>query len=314
MHPIGSNILLTDSNPLLAIPLKLFSFGLSSDFQYIGIWLFACYCLQTLFGYLLMATVSDDPIIRVLGAIFFVLSPPLLWRTCHDTLCSQWFILASFFIYFRDNSKTSDLRLIVFWSILLVLSAMVHPYMNFMVLVLAIAFSFGYFGVDLRNKFASLLVSLILYPLGLLLIFVVIGPMGATSLCYGENGFGDYSMNLNSFWNPMGFSAFLSDLPVGPKQYEGFNYLGLGAIILIAITIIWLIISRPKIRLESKRIYFIIPLVVALTGFFSLAVSNKISYGSSSIILFSIPQFLEMPFGVFRASGRFGWPIYYGHL
>ncbi len=109
----------------------------------------------------------------------------------------------------------------------------------------------------------------------------------------------------------MGFSAFLKALPVGPKQYEGFNYLGLGAILLLSIAAIRFIITCRKVKFDREKIYFFMPLIVVLTGFLLLAVSNKISYGSSSITLFSIPQFLEMPFGVFRASGRFGWPIYY---
>ncbi|MGO8820491.1 MAG: DUF6311 domain-containing protein [Desulfomonilaceae bacterium] len=314
MHPVGTSLVLTDSNPLLAIPLKLLSCLLPTDFQFIGPWLLACYCLQALFGYLLMTTITGDHLVRIFGSIFFVLSPPLLLRTAHDTLCSHWIILASFFQYFRDKSKTSDLRLIAGWSILLVLSAMIHPYMSFMVFILAIAFSVSYFGIDLKEKLAPLIGSTILYLLELLLVFLVIGPLGATGLCYGENGFGEYSMNLNSFWNPMGFSTFLKGLPLGPKQWEGFNYLGLGSILLMATATISLIILPRSRRIDRKKIYFIIPFVFALIGFLLLAVSNKVSYGNSSIILFSIPQFLDMPFGVFRASGRFGWPIYYAIL
>ena len=228
-----------------------------------------------------------------------------------DSISCHWFVLASLYIYFSDNSETSDVKIITGWSILLILSAMVHPYMNFMVLVLAIAFSFSHFGTDMRTKLRPFLLSIIIYPLELLLIFLIIGPLGASGLSYGENGFGDYSMNLNSFWNPMGFSAFLKDLPVGPKQYEGFNYLGLGAILLLSIATIRFIITCREVKFNREQIYFFMPLVVALTGFLMLAVSNKISYGGSSITLFSIPQFLDMPFGVFRASGRFGWPIYY---
>lgn len=317
MYPIGTNIVLTDSNPLVAIPLKLVSFLIPMDFQFIGIWLLVCSCLQGYWGYRLMTTMTRDPLFTVFGSIFFVISPPILYRmmTGHDTLCAHWIILAALFFYFRINEQTSTGKLIAKWAILVAVGALVHLYMNFMVLVLAMAFSVSYFGVDLKNKVAPFLFSLLLYPLELLLIFWVVGPLGVTGLCYGENGYGEYSMNLNSFWNSMGFSAFLNGLPLGPKQYEGFNYIGLGTMILIVSAIGTLIIvDHPKISFHRKRICFFIPLLLALSGFLLLAVSNKISYGSSSITLFSIPQFLEMPFGVFRASGRFSWPIYYAIL
>ena len=79
MYPIGTNIVLTDSNALLSIPLKFFSFLLPSEFQFIGIWFLLCYCLQGLLGYLLMTTITRNPSLKVLGSVFFFLSPALLF-------------------------------------------------------------------------------------------------------------------------------------------------------------------------------------------------------------------------------------------
>jgi hypothetical protein len=106
----------------------------------------------------------------------------------------------------------------------------------------------------------------------------------------------------------------LGALPLGPKQYEGFNYLGLGAILLIVTAALVLLTAQRKIKLDKKQVYFYAPLLVALTFLFLLAISHKVSYGNNVVTLFSIPHFLDMPFGVFRASGRFGWPLYYAIL
>ena len=105
--PIGSYSTIVGANPLLAIPLKLVSPWLPSDFQFVGWLLLAHYCLQAYFGYRLMRLITPNIIQQVLGVGFFLLSPPFLWRITqgHVDPCAQWMILAAFTIYFANYSS-----------------------------------------------------------------------------------------------------------------------------------------------------------------------------------------------------------------
>ena len=66
MAPLGTSIGSADALPLLAFPLKLFAPLLPPNFQYLGPWLFLCYVLQGVFGYLLARTFC--PIVRTAGS------------------------------------------------------------------------------------------------------------------------------------------------------------------------------------------------------------------------------------------------------
>ncbi|VEP15128.1 hypothetical protein H1P_310029 [Hyella patelloides LEGE 07179] len=48
----------------------------------------------------------------------------------------------------------------------------------------------------------------------------------------GNQGFGEYSLNLNSLINPMSASLFIKSLPYPIEQSEGYNYLGIGILLL----------------------------------------------------------------------------------
>ncbi len=94
--PAGSSVAMTDAIPLLAIPFKLLSPLLPEHFQYFGLWMLACFMLNGYFGLRLMARLSEHASLRFLGALFFVLSPVLLFRAHgHEALMAQWMILAA---------------------------------------------------------------------------------------------------------------------------------------------------------------------------------------------------------------------------
>jgi len=71
-------------------------------------------------------------------------------------------------------------------------------------------------------------IMLILFTLWFIGYFYI-GSSGSTG------DFGYYSMNINSIFNPLGWSEyFLKDQPLTSHgQGEGFNYLGLGVILLL---------------------------------------------------------------------------------
>src|SRR5512138_2231278 len=138
--PLGTTIGFTDANPLLALPFKLVSGLLPQDFQYIGLWLAACFALQGWFGARLAAIGSDAPRWRVLGGSFFALSPALLARIGHDTLCAHWAVLALIVLYLQPHAtREQDRRAVHAGMAVALIVALVHPYLAVMILGLALA-------------------------------------------------------------------------------------------------------------------------------------------------------------------------------
>jgi len=122
-------------------------------------------------------------------------------------------------------------------------------------------------------------------------------------------------MNLNALINPMGWSKyFLKDLALATNgQYEGFNYLGLGMIILLIGT---LFIHIKKIIINTNRInkqillkWIGIIFIIIFLLFFSL--SNQITLFSRTLINLPLSDSILKIWSIFRATGRMFWPIYY---
>ena len=88
-------------------------------------------------------------------------------------------------------------------------------------------------------------------------------------------------------------------------QYEGFNYLGIGVLMLCAIH---LVSSRRNIARAIKRNIF---LFIALIGFTLFALSNKIYFGDHLIFSFPLPYSIDRIVSPIRSSGRFFWPVTY---
>lgn len=110
MAPLGTSIGSADALPLLAFPLKLFSDALPPDFQYLGPWLFICYVLQGIFGYLLARTCCRNHGLALLIGLFFLFSPIMIFRAGHIALSSHWILLFALWHYFA-SAKRPDLEL-----------------------------------------------------------------------------------------------------------------------------------------------------------------------------------------------------------
>ena len=75
---------------------------LPAEFQFIGLWLAACFALQGYMGAALTSTVTKDPRQQLLGGYLFVLSPVLVARIAHDTLCAHWLLLGLLYVGLRE--------------------------------------------------------------------------------------------------------------------------------------------------------------------------------------------------------------------
>jgi hypothetical protein len=310
--PIGTYAAYTVPNPLVWMPFKLLSPILPVDFQYFGWWLLACNCLQAYFGYRLMRLITSNIFEQLLGVGFFLLSPPLLVSILSgsDCLYVHWLILAGLVIYFENYSEIHNNKLILYWSILIFCALTIMPYFGPMVIGLALAFYIRLFiwSPAYRSKAA---LSISVFPLILFACYIIFGYYKVGIYYNNLPDYGVSSLNLNAFINPLEWASFLPALPYRLGQGPaGFNYLGLGIMMLLCYGTIHSIIRPPKI----DHIKYLLPLAFVLFLFFIFAISNKVIWCNTVVFKYYLPEALLKLANMFRTSGRFGWPLFYAIL
>jgi hypothetical protein len=88
-------------------------------------------------------------------------------------------------------------------------------------------------------------------------------------------------------------------------QYEGFNYFGAGALLLIAIAI-WH--GRNYLRAAISHHIWLLALFV---GFFLFSLSDRVFAWDHQLVDYRFSDEVDWLVGLFRSSGRFFWPIFY---
>lgn len=299
---ISNAVLFSDSNPLLAFIFKPLAKALSQPFQYFGIWLLLCFLLQAWFGWKLIGLVSNSISTRILATGLFVFAPPMLYRVQgHLSLAGHFLILAA--LYFSFHPKLERRRLA--WGTLLVVSALVHAYLLAMVALLWLA--------DLVGKAFKTEVSVRAALTELAVMGSIIGlacwQAGYFSVGPGTSseGFGFFRMNLLSIFDASGWSHVMPDLPESGGDHEGFNFLGLGIILLGMCALPSVIAGTSGLGGAVRRFPC---LCLALAGLAIFAASNKVGLG---LFMHEYPlpsQIVEFA-NIFRASGRMFWPVFY---
>lgn len=344
-YPTVTGVGLTGAIPLLAIPMKFFTHGQTTDFQYFGWWFLACYTLQGYFSVRLVKAfaafknVEIPPIYVVLASVFFILSPALLTRTGHMNLCGQWLILWAFSIYFE--AKTRNQAFISFLKIVGV-TALIHQYLLLMMFGIAFA-AFWRLGIVEKKSSDSIakralsvgkngILNLANLTLAAILWFFV-GNFNVSTDTMQQVGFGKFSANLNTFFNGQNEQKLFKTFDFNEGQYEGFGYLGLGVLLLLGVTITAFFICKifktntlanKKTNLVSEdnrtnasfiahRSSFTLGFVACLFAAFSF--SQIWTFGHTVVL--TATEFYKTDHNVdylsqaFRASGRFVWVLHY---
>lgn len=317
--PLPLAIAMLDLVPIAAFPLKLLSAYLPSEFQYFGALFVFNAGLQGLFAFLLFHEIAKGMpaggavlrlMVAVMAALFIVASPTLYMRFAieHPPLTAHWLIIAALWLYARCD-RVSLVATIGGFTALLFLCGGINPYLFVMT-------SGVYFGCLLRLlwqgrwslaslawggviPFAAAGVSLLAFG------FVTVGGDGVIP----GSGYGFYSSNALSLIDPMKFPG-ATVLPAqtlqSQGQYEGYGYLGFGAILMIAIGLL--------LSLFLRRIFagFSVPLLVVAGGAFILALSTAVTIGPHLVAQVSLPPALMSVLEILRGSGRFIWVTNYG--
>lgn len=304
-YPAGTSLIFTDSIALIAIPLKILEDFFPQPFQYVGLWLWFSYILQGVFASLLLKKVTDNNLLILIGMTFFLLSPTMFWRAGgHMSLAAHWLILAALYLYTTSSLNNLKSK----WFILIIISSMIHFYLLVMVLAIWAGYILKELVSELTQKnIMTYIVYILTTFLTLLLTMYILGYFILPVSDAQEGGFGIYSMNILALFNPMTYSFFLPDIKVATDgQYEGFNYLGFGLIIL-------LIISLFKLfsRINEYKVKPFLPLLGILILLFLFSLSNKISFADYILLEIPLPPILQKLGNLLRASGRMFWPVYY---
>lgn len=302
--PAGTAIGFTDSIPLAAFLLKPFGKWLPATFQYLGPWLLLCFVLQGVFGAWLASRWTPRPSLQLCVAALFVLVPTLLARIGHPSLCAHWLLLWVLVMATRDSAP-ARVRWPE-WALLGWLAGWLHPYLAAMVLALcgAIVLMPAVPALSWQRRGGAMAAAVIAtvmawWTAGLFSV------SGAGSMA--TEGLGYYSMNLLAPVSPTGWSAFLPDVPrATPGQdFEGFHYLGLGTLLALGLAL-WLRRRAPR-SVGGTGLAPALWLVALALGVFAL--SPRVTAGSFVLVDASGPWTAGL--AVFRATGRFFWPLGY---
>ena len=299
-YPIGTTIGFTDSNPLVSLLLKPFSSLLPANFQFIGPWFAFCFVMQGYMGAALTSTVTKRPGQQVLGGWLVVLSPVLLARLGHDTLCAHWLLLGLMYLGLRAEPDVGSARRSAWLSTgAAMLAAAIHPYLAAMCWVLAQALYVRLWRSGLMTIGRAAAAALATTA-GMLAVFGAIGYFGKAQL--GTMGFGSFSSDLLTLVNPMHLSRLLPSVPLPPSQWEGLGFLGLGGVLLFVAAAVVFVRRRPS---TGQHIWPVVAACV-LMGFYAL--SSVVTVGGHELLRIDWLTPLVTPF---RASGRFIWPLHY---
>lgn len=312
--PIGEPIAYLDSIPILAAVLWPFRHVLPENFQYLGP-LFALNCiLQLYFGYRISLYLSgNNRLVGWLGGLFFMTAPSFVWRAHgHFAISSHWLILAALDVYFRTDRQISKKMLATICAISFVAGS-VNPYIALMVQMVVGAtiikfYLSEYANPDAKALFLKAAATLTLSLAVMGVAFVLFGFLRpGIDAGYAGGGYRMYSMNLLSPIDPHIYSSLLlraQGFQFG--QHEGYNYLGLGVLLLMTISIsrkpaiIWELFRKEKAGLW---------IVVVTCLLFAL--SAKAVVGTKVLYDIHLPARIENALSAFRASGRFFWPAAY---
>jgi hypothetical protein len=127
-------------------------------------------------------------------------------------------------------------------------------------------------------------------------------------------------MNLNSLFNSGGYSLLLPQLKqVSWHQYEGYMYLGVGMMVLIAGLLLYYAfirirrgISKNKMTADVRHKYAgLLPLIVLAFGYAILAIALVFTFNDKVLFRIPAPSFFVRLEEIFRACARFFWVPYY---
>jgi hypothetical protein len=307
-HPLPLSIALFDPMPLLLLLARPVASFVEPGTQYFGYYFLMCLVLQALFAYLAALAALErigaskgggSVIVAICCACLIASVPYTFYRfQGHTALSSQWVLVLSIWAALATLEARGSRWYIANCSVVLLATGL-NPYLALMVcisggtLALSCVRTLGFVEV-LRRLLAIGVVA----ATGLALF----GFVGGSTAHSG--GYGVYSMNVLGPFDSHGIARLLPlDVPdaTGGQTFEGYTYMGLGALSLMAIALL----AYVNHRAPDNRFPFVPVLTIALLCT-ALAVSATVTVASHSLEI-PLPGAVTYLLSRFRGSGRFFW-------
>jgi hypothetical protein len=312
---ITTSIVFSDSIPILAFFFKIFKSILPENFQYFSLWYFLCFYFQLFFSYKILKKFTDSESYSLIGSIFFLLAPIFIFRmNYHASVSAHWLLL--FTLYLALTTKTNESKLP--WFFLIIFSSLILY--NFTIIILAVYSLLRFFELKFnKSSFYSLIKDFFIIAPSLLLTLYLAGYL---EIRIGDTlavGFGQHKLNLLSIVDPVNtiqnisWSWFLPDIQLSKEEeLEGFNYLGTGQIIMLLFALVLILNQKFNSNLSliknNKKIKAFLIISIFLTLW---SLSNKISFGSYTLLEIPLNKFIFAALSIAKASGRLFWIVNY---
>jgi len=310
---ISSSIVIADAVPIMALFFKSLKSFISGNFQYFSFWFFICFYFQLFFSFKILNKFTNSIPYSLIGSFFFLFAPIFIYRLqWHASLAAQWVLLFALYLGLTqqiDKAKWS-------WLFLIILSSLINVY--YMGIVFVVYSLFRIFNLKFeKESLFKLVKDFFIFAIPLLLtLYVVgyfeIGPGDALGL-----GFGIHKMNLLSVFDSAAhgksWSWFLPDIKLSEgEEIEGFNYLGLGQILMMLFALAIFLNKNYKKNLLSIKNNKEIKIFLIISLFLTFwALSNKIAFGSYTLLEIPLNKYIYGTLSIFRATGRMFYIVNY---
>jgi hypothetical protein len=309
--PAGTNVILMDFVPIVALFGKLVHSLTGATINLYGAYLFLCFALPgVMMTLVLIAARIRYGLAALIAAIFANAMPALLWRWGHIALEAHFLLVGALALYLFSLRRRAWRGLLAAWSAYLVLAYLTD---NFLFVMVGIIWLCTVIQRRL-NRLAATREALAAGALTVALVTTVItlsGQFGGGSALPFARGYGYFSMNLLSPVVPQDsglFPAVGGVIDATGGQYEGFNYLGLG---LLLASLLVLPAEASWLRRNLRRH---VSLLVAFGALTALAISHRVFAGHWLLFELPVPLYIVWALGIFRSSGRFFWLIGYAQM
>lgn len=311
-YPFRTSVIFTDSIPLFAVTFKLFSPILPETFQYFGIYGLLCYILQAFFASVILKKYLPRQIDIILGSMFFVLSPVMLARMYyHTSLASHFLILLTILslVYYEETFSRTN-HVLKLSTLTAFLASSIHIYLLAMCAMIWCA----YCVLDIlktKKAYRSIYIILTFGIVSLVTVWLLGGLNGV--FAPGRGGLGSYGLNLNAFINSQGNSVFLTGMKLPDIDVsEGYAYLGVGMLVFLAFDVIVAFRDmRAVMELVKRNREKVTAIVLLGIIVFLFSVLPAVYLNDKLLLEIKFPQLIQKIWGIFRATGRFSWIIYY---
>jgi len=316
-YPYTMSIVWTDSIPIFCVFTKLLKGLLPTTPQLFGWYGLLTFALNGGFGAILTFRVTKNRTLSLFSSFFFIFSFPVLQRLFYHTSLAAHYIISAALYYFYSDIKRSPLKRGIIYGFFGFLCVSIHSYFLPFAGVILLADTVKTYITEVPDK--KNIMGLVKTGIPLLSFCIValfsLYFYGAFSTPVNHAGFslGEFNANLNTFYNSLGDGRLPGLKNKYNTQYEGFGYLGLGVLIMCAVSALILIqksvrlISENKLKVFMKSHVKILLTVCMFIIFFIMAVVPEADLDEVTLIPGIFPHSIKRILGVFRSNGRFIW-------